>query len=69
MTDHIINGGAEVEAPGGDFVEAVHGDGADERLRLRPIPPDPCRAEDVQVRDKELWVVQRVVRTGRRPPG
>ena len=52
-------------------VEAVRGDGAeeDERLRLRLIPSDPdhaaCRVEDVQVRDKVLWVV----RTGRwRPP-
>ena len=49
-------------------VEAAHGDDAeDERLRL--IPADnghaPCRAEDVHIRDKVLWVV----RTGRlRPP-
>ena len=56
-------------------VEAVHGDGADERPRLRLIPADPdhapCRAEDVHIRDKVLWVVRRVVRTGRRrpPPG
>ncbi len=50
-------------------VEAAHGDGAEEeRPRLRLIPADhsPCRAEDVHVRDKVLWVVRRVVRTGRR---
>ena len=49
-------------------VEAAHGDGAeDERPRLRLIPADhsPCRAEDVHVRNKVLWVVRRVVRTGR----
>ena len=54
--------------------EAMPGDaGEDERLRLRLIPADhsPCRAEDVHIRDKVLWVVRRVVRTGRRrpPPG
>ena len=52
-------------------VEAVRGDGADERPRLRFIPADPdhapSRAEDVHIRDKVLWVV----RPGRRrpPPG
>ena len=56
-------------------VEAVRDDGAeeDERLRLRLIPADnghaPSRAEDVQVRDKVLWVVRRVVRTGRQRSG
>ena len=47
-------------------VEAVHGDGAqeDERPRLRLIPHAPCRAEDVHIRNKVLWVVRRVVRTG-----
>ena len=43
-------------------VEAVRGDGADERPRLRLIPHTPCRAEDVHIRDKVLWVVRRVVR-------
>lgn len=65
------------ERPAARQVEAVRGDGAqeDERLRLRLIPADPDHApslaEDVQVRDKVLWVVRRVVRTGRRrrPPG
>ena len=46
---------------------------AEEDERLRLIPADnghaPCRAEDVHIRDKVLWVVRRVVRTGRlRPP-
>ena len=58
-------------------VEAMRGDGAeeDERPRLRLIPADnghaPCRAEDVHIQDKVLWVVRRVVRPGRRrpPPG
>ena len=48
-------------------VEAVRGDGAEEeRPRLRLIPADhsPCRAEDVHIRNKVLWVVRRVVRTG-----
>ena len=55
-------------------VEAVRGDGAeeDESPRLRLIPADnghaPSRAEDVHIRDKVLWVVRRVVRTGRRRP-
>ncbi len=55
-------------------VEAVRGDGAEEeRPRLRLIPADnghaPCRAEDVHIRNKVLWVVRRVVRTGCRRPG
>ena len=55
-------------------VEAVRGDGAeDERPRLRLIPAHsghaPSRAEDVYIRDKVLWVVRRVVRTGCRRPG
>ncbi len=43
----------------------------DERPRLRLIPADhsPSRAEDVHIRDKVLWVVRRVVRTGCRRPG
>ena len=46
-------------------VEAVRGDGAEEeRPRLRLIPHAPCRAEDVHIRNKVLWVVRRVVRTG-----
>ena len=57
--------------------EALRGDAVDEdeRLKLRLIPANPayapCLPEDVEVIGKVLWVVRRVVRTGRRrpPPG